>query len=105
LPEDALAARPATVQHRSSSVTVHSGLPSRTRSGVDGVDGLDGLDAADGLDGVGGFDGVDGLDGVDAADGVDGLDCGVVWPLVGVVRPANDGNVSASLTYPPYHVV
>jgi len=29
---------------RSSSVAVHSGLPSRTRSGGAGVDGVDGVD-------------------------------------------------------------
>ena len=67
----------AALEHRSSSVTVHSGLPSQTRSGVDGLDGVDDLD---------------------------GVDYGVVWPLVGVVRTENDGNVSASLTQPLHYV-
>jgi len=38
------------VEHRSSSVTVHSGLPSRTRSGADSLGGVDGVDGVDGLD-------------------------------------------------------
>jgi len=42
----------------------------------------------------------------DGVDSLDGPDYGVVQPLVGVVRPENDdGNVSASLTQPLYHVV
>jgi len=38
------------LEHRSSGVTVHNGLPSPTRSGVDSVDGVDDLDGVDGLD-------------------------------------------------------
>jgi len=38
------------VEHRSSGVTVHSGLPSRTRSGADSLGGVDGVDGVDGLD-------------------------------------------------------
>ncbi len=65
-------------------MTVHAGLPSPIRSGVDGLEGLDG---------------------VDGLDGVEGLDYGVVQPLLGVVRAENDdGNVSASLTLPLYYV-
>ena len=40
------------LEHRSSGVTVHSGLPSPTRSGVDDLDGVDGLDGVDSVDGL-----------------------------------------------------
>jgi hypothetical protein len=78
---------PGQPEHRWSNVTVHTGLPSPIRSGVDGLDGLDGVDSVDGV------------------ARLEGLDYGVVQPLLGVVRAENDdGNVSASLTQPLYYL-